>query len=164
MNHEQLQQRDRVMNTQPPSKNQQHGVVLVISLLVLLVLTLIGVSSLDGSVMEEKMASNSQTAAATFQKAESAIKQTYYVQSLYPANAIKLARGRATVNYPVDNNISSSSVMAYPPPIVGTRMFNSSSGFAAHSIQIIGTADIGGRMQSRNIQGYRIFPMMAPPP
>jgi len=61
-----------------PSFSRQRGVVLVVSLLILLVLTLLGISSLDSSVMEEKMASNSQTMTDTFQTAESAIKATYF--------------------------------------------------------------------------------------
>ncbi|NOX76103.1 MAG: pilus assembly protein PilX, partial [Gammaproteobacteria bacterium] len=56
----------------------QRGAVLIISLLILLVLTVIGINSMDGSIMEQKMATNSRDSAATFQEAESAIRNTFF--------------------------------------------------------------------------------------
>lgn len=51
-------------------KNEQ-GAVLIISLIVLLVLTLIGVAGMNSSVMQERMASNAQNSNRVFQAAES---------------------------------------------------------------------------------------------
>ncbi|HEY5604647.1 MAG TPA: pilus assembly PilX N-terminal domain-containing protein [Gammaproteobacteria bacterium] len=56
---------------------QQHGSVLVISLLILLVLTIIGVTALNSTVMEEKMASNFQTGHIAYQAAESSVNRTF---------------------------------------------------------------------------------------
>jgi len=143
---------------------RQRGAVLAISLLILLVLTLIGVSSMDGSIMEEKMASNAQIATTTFQRAESAIQQTYNAQSLNPALAVKYARAGNTVTYPAANNITSSSQMNYPATAISAPLYNSSAGFVAHGIEIIGTATAGtGGIRNQNTQGYRVFPMMAAP-
>ena len=58
-------------------KHKQQGAVLLISLLILLVLTMLGLSSLNGSLMEEKMAANAQTSTTLFQAAESTIHATH---------------------------------------------------------------------------------------
>jgi Tfp pilus assembly protein PilX len=148
------------MHTLPSAKRQQ-GAVLLISLLVLLVLTLIGLSSLDGSMMEEKMASNAQTATNTFQEAESAIRQTYYQESQSPAAAVDKALNGTAAERHRDYStadITSNTDLVYPTITGKTPLYNSSSGFTAHGIEITGNASVG-HIQSRNTQGYRVFPM-----
>ncbi len=51
----------------------QQGAVLVVSLIILVVMTFIGIASMSTSLMQEKMASNAQNTNITFQAAESAI-------------------------------------------------------------------------------------------
>lgn len=147
------------------TQTQQRGVVLVVSLLILLVLTLLGISSLDSSVMEEKMASNAQTASITFQKADSAIRQTFYAESRDPTGAFKNAeRGDTTPYNEVIHGITitADTVMAVPN-IIKSPIYNYSAGiFRAESIEIIGSAKIGD-INSRNTQGYRIYPMLPDP-
>lgn len=58
---------------QQPIK-KQHGAVLVMSLLMLFVLTLVGVSSINTTTMEEKMSGNTRNRHLAFQSAESAIR------------------------------------------------------------------------------------------
>lgn len=58
------------------NKNQR-GSALIVSLLILLVLTIIGVTALNSTVMEEKMSSNFQTGNTAYQAAESAVNQTF---------------------------------------------------------------------------------------
>ncbi len=53
---------------------RQRGAALIVSLLILIVLTLIGVSAMSTSSLEEKMASNSRDLNLAFQAAESALK------------------------------------------------------------------------------------------
>jgi len=60
-----------------PSEHSQRGSVLPISLFILLVLTIIGATSLNSTVMEEKMSSNFQKGNTAFQAAESSINRTY---------------------------------------------------------------------------------------
>jgi len=55
--------------------NRQRGVVLVVSLIMLLVVTLIAVSGMQGTVMEEKMAGNTRDRNLAFQVAESAVRE-----------------------------------------------------------------------------------------
>jgi Tfp pilus assembly protein PilX len=67
-----------MMNTWNPVMPNSHlhrerGAVLIVSLLILLVLSIIGVSSLSNSNLEERMSSNFQHSMLAFQAAESAI-------------------------------------------------------------------------------------------
>ena len=146
------------INGYSSTKTRQHGAVLVISLLVLLVLTLIGVSSLDSSIMEEKMASNSQISTTAFQAAESAIREKYYEEREERAMAVVHARNGETAD--CDNcGVTSSSEMVYPETVGKAPLYNSSAGtFVAHGIEIIGSATYRD-IEDSNAQGYSIFPM-----
>ncbi len=62
------------MNRQNLSPAKQRGVVLVVSLIMLLVMTLIGITSMNSSVLEEKMAGNMHNRNQAFQAAESALR------------------------------------------------------------------------------------------
>ena len=55
-----------------PSK--QHGAVLIFCLVFLLVLTIMGVASMESTVLEERMAGNMQDYSAAFQAAEAALE------------------------------------------------------------------------------------------
>jgi Na+-transporting methylmalonyl-CoA/oxaloacetate decarboxylase gamma subunit len=67
------------MNTMKRSDSaiatRQRGVVLVISLLLLLVITLMGMSSLGTTALEEKMTSNMQAKHVVFQAADTTIEE-----------------------------------------------------------------------------------------
>jgi len=54
-------------------QKQQHGSALIISLLILLVMTIIGISAMSSSTMEEKMAASDRNQKAVFQNAESSL-------------------------------------------------------------------------------------------
>ncbi len=60
---------------QQKSKKFQGGAVLVVSLVMLLILTLIGVSGISSVTLEEKMVSNMQNANKSFQGAEAALNE-----------------------------------------------------------------------------------------
>ena len=68
---------------------QQKGAALIVSLIVLLVLTLIGVAGMNTSVMQERMAVNSQNSNRAFQAAESTVSAL--TNQLY-ANDLSLLR------------------------------------------------------------------------
>jgi len=86
-------------------RKRQQGSVLVISLLILLVLTIIGATALNDSVMEEKMASNFQAGNTAYQSAESAVNRTFVaiandytlVQQAMAANDLAIQGGAAPV-------------------------------------------------------------------
>lgn len=70
-------------------RGSQRGAALIISLIMLLVLTLIGVAGMNTSVMQERMAVNSQNSNRAFQAAESTVSAL--TNQLY-ANDLTLLR------------------------------------------------------------------------
>ncbi len=64
-----------------PIKQKQQGVVLVISLIMLLVMTLIGITGMNTTILEEKMAGNFRDKGIAFQAAESALKTAELILS-----------------------------------------------------------------------------------
>lgn len=56
--------------------NKQNGSALIISLLMLLVMTLLGITSMSTSTLEEKMAANDRNQKVAFQNAETALSKS----------------------------------------------------------------------------------------
>ncbi len=56
-------------------RNNQQGSALVLSLVILLVMTLLGITAMNTSVLEEKMAANDRHQKLAFQNAESGLSQ-----------------------------------------------------------------------------------------
>ena len=147
--------------TATASQRHQRGAVLAVSLVILLVLTLVGISSLDGSIMEGKMAANAQISTTTFQEADSAVRQTYYQEQLHveddrPA-AIKKAKD-ATLAARTRNHsaygITSSTELTYTGD--SRQVEGDSDGLTINRhIEIIGRANVGN-IQSVSRQGYKI--------
>lgn len=64
---------------------KQQGAVLFVSLILLLIMTLIGITSMQTTVLEEKMSGNYRNSSVAFQAAESALKSgETYIQSTSP--------------------------------------------------------------------------------
>ena len=63
------------MRIAPVKIEQQHGSVLIISLVIMIVLTILGVSGMQTSLLEEKMAGNLRDSQLAFQAAEATLKQ-----------------------------------------------------------------------------------------
>lgn len=63
------------MKTQIKLVNKQCGSVLIISLVIMVVLTILGVSGMRTAVLEEKMAGNMRDSQLAFQAAEATLKQ-----------------------------------------------------------------------------------------
>jgi len=68
---------------------RQQGSTLVISLMILVVMTLIGLTGIATSTLEEKMAGNTRDQAVAFQAAEAALRngENYYNNIVSPAAA-----------------------------------------------------------------------------
>jgi type IV pilus assembly protein PilX len=58
-----------------PHSNQQRGATLIVALVMLLLISLLAIGGMQGSVMQERMASNAQDGAISFQAAEAALRQ-----------------------------------------------------------------------------------------
>jgi len=72
------------MNNLPTHYKNQSGSALIVSLSILLVLTILGISSLRTTSLEEKMAGNSRDAQTAFEAAEAALREA----ELFIANSI----------------------------------------------------------------------------
>jgi type IV pilus assembly protein PilX len=68
-----MQARKQLVHTRPGRVSRQRGVVLVVCLIFLAVLTLLAMAGMDGSVTEERMASNMQDYNQAFEAAEVAM-------------------------------------------------------------------------------------------
>ncbi len=55
--------------------NKQNGAVLIVALLMLLLLTIIGISSMRGSTMQERMAGNMRDQSIAFQASETSLRR-----------------------------------------------------------------------------------------
>jgi len=86
---------------------KQSGAVLVLSLLMLFVLTLVGVSSLNTTTLEEKMSGNSRNQQLAFHAAEMSIRQAENFILAQPA----------TFDPITDFNLVTAAAGLYPPTL-----------------------------------------------
>lgn len=146
--------------------HRQDGAILVVSLLILLVLTLIGVSGLNTSVMEEKMAGNSQKLTETFQTAESAIKATYFDYENSPATLVKLSQSTTASDRQFTYALGGHATTTAEATFVAEVMpINTSlrEDIAAFGIEVSGTGAIANtNIASTTTQGYTVQPLLRP--
>lgn len=78
-----------------PLSRAQHGAVLIIMLLLLLVMTILGVSAMSGSTLEQRMAGNSRDRQLAFNAAEAALKwgEQYVKTNVVAASAFNDTNG-----------------------------------------------------------------------
>ncbi|MDY6994202.1 MAG: PilX N-terminal domain-containing pilus assembly protein [Pseudomonadota bacterium] len=111
------------MNTLTTQLNhQQQGAVLILALILLVVLTILGISAIEATKLETKMAANTKNYNRAFQHAEEGISETvdFYVSN--PAikkpgielTTLEEAHKEDNVEYPVDidDSITEIKVMA----------------------------------------------------
>lgn len=82
------------MNRNPaPQINNasQRGAALIVSLIVLLVVTLLGLSSMESALMQERMASNSQNENLAFQASESLLEDSLRDDDIFGGAAVELS-------------------------------------------------------------------------
>lgn len=86
--------RTSTRSTPRPTFEQQRGVALFISLVLLLVLTIIGVSAVQTTSLEERMARNTHDNVLAFQAAESALREAEnFLQNNVNSTALFTAGG-----------------------------------------------------------------------
>lgn len=88
--------KEAVRPCSPPPARRQRGAVLIFCLVFLLVLTLMGVSSMESTILEERMAGNMQDHGAAFEAAESALteaEQWLALQVLWPTSSANGSTG-----------------------------------------------------------------------
>jgi type IV pilus assembly protein PilX len=67
-----------------PTRHRQHGAALVVVLVLLLVMTLLGLASLRGTLMEERMSANLLDRSYSFQAVEAALREGEVLASIKP--------------------------------------------------------------------------------
>lgn len=103
----------KVLNMNKPfrPKNEQAGVVLVVCLIMLLLLTLMGVSGMGTTALEEKMASNMRDRNIAFQAAESTLRhaEQFVEDGNANSNATTIGNAQGPFPIPVASNIAGLS-------------------------------------------------------
>lgn len=112
---------------------RQSGAVLIVAMILLVVLTLLGVTAMNTSSLEEKMASNTQEQVHAFQAAETGISQAFNDTSAYDLD------GTCGVSEVVSTDFAGSAndlkycsnFMGMSPPPPGS-LYSATSFQAAH--------------------------------
>ncbi len=113
--------------TRSISAHRECGATLIISLIMLLVLTLIGISGMNTSVMQERMAVNSQNSNRSFQAAESTVRSL--MDEVYASNLDRLRESmqnasglseKIDVTIDPDNGVSGSYQARYLGEVIVT--------------------------------------------
>ncbi len=134
------------------SRHQQRGMVLVLGLIMLLVITVLGVSALTTSNLEQRMAANAQNSGVTFQAAESAILRTMADDAQLTA-AVN-GSGTVTTQYTdIAANVSTATELTSGSP---TFQPGTSFKIGAYPFDIRGTASMNATgSASEHLQGIR---------
>ncbi|PAV25163.1 type IV pilus assembly protein PilX [Tamilnaduibacter salinus] len=103
--------------------DRQNGAVLVVSLIVLLVVTLLGLSGMETSVMQERMASNAQNSNRAFQSTESLLDQAMRDEDIVGGSSAELSNAiKRGVGEPGDSTAFSTSYESLSAAYVLTYM------------------------------------------
>lgn len=92
----QLENRTRVRSS---AAFREQGMALVMSLMILFVLTILGVTAMSTATLQEKMSGNTQEQTRAFEAAESGLKATFTTAGVFDlntANTSTLTYGNAT--------------------------------------------------------------------
>lgn len=129
---------------------RQQGSALIISLIVLLALTLIGVTAMSTSTLEEKMAGNSRDRYLSFQAAEAALREaeSYLSNDIASTSAFD---GTTAALYPqdVDPDIYAASTWSSAFTYSGTAIGEVATQ-PKYIIELVGTTG----SEDVNISGY----------
>ncbi len=111
----------------PVGPRAQGGAVLIVSLIILIILTLIGVSGMTTTSMEERMASNSQEIQRAFQAAESGVALAFQDVDSFNLSAEVNTGQTSITNSDDDYDTTTEYVGESAPPI--------NSGYSATKFQ-----------------------------
>ena len=100
--------------------HRERGAVLIVAMILLVVLTLLGVSAMNTSQLEERMASNSQESARSFESAESGLSMAFNTDSAWTLD------GKTSPKETIPSDVAgldvewSSSFAGWSPPPPGS--------------------------------------------
>lgn len=147
---------------------KQRGAVLAVSLMILLVMTMIGISGMRGTVLQERMASNTKDRNQAFQAAESAMRDAEtYIESIVTTGSFDGSSGLfgETQTEPdflapdtwTDNSLSVEATNlpgSYSPPRYFIRQFGKITG-------VQGAMNLGGYGDNKGIGDVTAFRITA---
>ncbi len=137
------------------SLQHQQGVSLLVSMVILILITLIGVTALKSASVEEQMASNLYQKNVTFQASESAVENTIMNQGIL-TNTLSSA-GPVSTDVPVNIPNTSASVQ-YMFVGTGPAIGYTQGVFSGARLMITSTAQ-NGDTRTRTVHGVvRLIP------
>lgn len=132
--------------------HRQRGAVLVVSLIMLLIVTLIAVSSMQGTIMEEKMAGNTRDRNLAFQTAESALREAeFYVDGLASMGSFSGSGGLYGLTDSEPDYASQTTWSDATNHVVGSASYGS---YAAPKYFIKHFTTVKGSAGALNMSGY----------
>lgn len=136
---------------------RERGIALVVALIFLLVLTILGVSVMNTSALEGRMAGNTQETNRAFQGAESAVENIFADGSIF--NTLINVGDKSptkTVNYPgttVKLDVTYSAKRNTPPRSRDRANINSAVTYGAAVFDMASTADTTSLANAQIVQG-----------
>jgi Tfp pilus assembly protein PilV len=115
-----------------PGGRHQSGAVLIVAMIILVVLTLLGITAMNTSSLQEKIASNTQEQVHAFQAAETGLNQAfadnlaYDISSTYTGGAAPTAFAGSA-----DSASYAPTFLGFSPPPPGS-LYSATSFQAAH--------------------------------
>ncbi|HED19242.1 MAG TPA: hypothetical protein ENI74_07040 [Gammaproteobacteria bacterium] len=132
--------------------HDQQGVVLVISLLMLLVLTLIGISGMQGTILQERMASNTRDRNIAFQAAESAMRDAeVFLNTIVTTGAFDGTAGLFSNTQTEPDYLTAATWSSGANSVAATTV---SGSYSAPRFFIQRTAILTGTQGAMNLTGY----------
>lgn len=130
----------------------QTGAALVVSLMILLILTLIGVSGMQGTIMQEKMASNTKDRSLAFQSTESAVRDAEtYIESLVTIGGFDGTTGLFNID-DAEPDYLLASTWSSDEKSIQTTLVPGTASAPRYFIKKTGT--LTGTQGSMNMSGY----------
>ncbi len=116
-----------------PNRARQSGAVLIVALIILVILTLLGVTAMNTTSLQERIASNTQEQVHAFQAAETGLNQAFADNLAYDITS-SYTGGSVLTPVVVGSGDSASYVptfLGFSPPPPGS-LYSSTSFQAAH--------------------------------
>jgi len=118
------------MNT--PDGRHQSGAVLIVAMIILVVLTMLGVTAMNTSSLQEKIASNTQEQVHAFQAAETGLNQAFADNLAYDISSTYSGGAAPTVFAgSADSASYMPTFLGFSPPPPGS-LYSATSFQAAH--------------------------------
>ena len=114
-----------------PNRARQSGAVLIVALIILVILTLLGVTAMNTTSLQERIASNTQEQVHAFQAAETGLNQAFADNLAYDISGDYSAPMTPVVVGSGDSARYLSTFLGFSPPPPGS-LYSSTSFQAAH--------------------------------